>query len=142
MKELPRNQISNLDAEEVEQIQTADLAIARAVKRRRLDLVYMVKSQKYAAIRIAERQGPYRFIHLTTAFVRTEFGPNEPPRDQLEIKVDADNITDDSLIESTKDFINTLPNLGKTKINIFASLQDYRSKKPAVTFVSGKEIAA
>ncbi|KKS83887.1 MAG: hypothetical protein UV59_C0030G0015 [Candidatus Gottesmanbacteria bacterium GW2011_GWA1_43_11] len=141
MKETLGDQVINLDLEDAAVIVNADTAIAKARKRRRLDLVYMLKGPKYTAVKIAE--GRHKFTHLTTAFAQTEYGPQETQAFPLVIKVDADTITDDALIKSTMEFCkNHLPNIGRTKVNIFTSLQDYLNKRPAITFVPSAEIAA
>ena len=140
MKETSFGQLPKLKREDTAAIQNADMAIKRAVKRKRLDLVYMLKGQKYAAVKIAE--GHHRFTHLTTAFAQTEYDPDELPQNPLEIKVDADIIADDTLINTTMKFLKTLPNIKHTKVNIFTNLRNYLNKKPAVTFVPSAEIAA
>ncbi len=132
MKEAPGN--LNLDPEEQAVIESANLAIATAKKRKRLDLVYMVKGQKYSTIKIALRR---KFTHLTTAFAQTEYGPQETPLVPLEIKVDADNLTDDVLIDSTIAFCESnFPNLNRATVNIFGSLREYINKRPSVSFVT------
>ncbi len=141
MKETVGDQLLNVDEEDKAVLQNADQAVARAKKRKRLDLVYMLKGPNYASIKIAE--GRHKFTHLTTAFAQTEFGAGHTPTLLLEIKVDTDTITDDTLIESTVAFCqNNLPNRRRTTVSIFTSLKDYLNKKPAVTFVPIAEIAA